>query len=65
MAPSRIGFFFVRLSAGPAAGTWYNEFFLRGYPNSTHGMVRVKIKDRSRLDNPFDDIMNWSQTFIV
>ena len=57
MAPSRIGFSFVRLSAGPDAGAWYNEFFFRGYPNSMHGMVRVKIKDRSRLDNPFDDIM--------
>lgn len=33
-----------RVSKGPDAGAWYNEFFLRGSPEEMKNMLRVKIK---------------------
>lgn len=45
---------FKRVSKSVDAGAWYNEFFIRGYPEEMKKMVRIKIKGKlnAKQDSP-------------
>ncbi|KAL7540173.1 hypothetical protein ACHAXR_009920 [Thalassiosira sp. AJA248-18] len=44
---------FKRLSMGCDAGAWYNEFFVRGSQSEIKKMVRIKVKGKSKSNDPF------------